>query len=328
MVHDALLADDPVPALVAILTHRSILERGDLSSRMLDLLAVALAGGEERDRSFAETAHLAGEREGWSWGQILNLPAWIVDRAARSSDGDEGWSTIVFAEEEPADLNALTREIAQTLLNRSVEVERSESPLNDPCPGPGPRRVRARPLPKPLNRPDTVGNGDPPVIRRPRFAGDDTLFTRAGALLGQTGDDRQDAARAGSLMPEMASTPPFVRRVDAEPSFVRPSTRRQGGSASNLSTRTASVSDVVDAASGTTPTRSIPLATRAPGGWSADALQVSPAAAPPPVEWSHSAARRDALPSQTSVQIERGGDWMNELARALSAECDVRGLDR
>jgi hypothetical protein len=67
----------------------------------------------------------------------------------------------------------------------------------------------------------------------------------------------------------------------------------------------------------------------APIGSSSTAFKAAPAAAYCPAEWSHGATAREVLAAPApAYAAERRLDWMEELARALGAECDLRGIDR
>jgi hypothetical protein len=58
-------------------------------------------------------------------------------------------------------------------------------------------------------------------------------------------------------------------------------------------------------------------------------FMAAPAVAYCPPAWSHAAAAREVLAAPApAYAAERRPDWIEELARALGAECDLRGIDR
>jgi hypothetical protein len=321
LVCDAVVGDDARSALAALLADRSIVERGSLGDTVLTAVAVALAGGEETSRSFAQTARLAGEREGWSWERILNAPAWVVDRAAAAEcAADNGWSTIVFSSAEPPDLDLLTREMSGTFLRRMVDMD---------CPVEAPRGSDKR-------IPQGVGPASPSaprarqIIRNPadsdrtsRVGDTDLLQAAAGLPLpsssGASSASAPQGNRARATVAILSSHRPAA--ISSPPAPDRP----LGPTSVAPSATTAAMSEVnptVQRQRSISPISAPDNLTRAANV----ALAVAPANAYEPAQWSRSETVRPevaALPS-----CDRAADWMEELARALAAECDVRGLER
>src|SRR5262245_13949456 len=96
----ALTAADPEEALCAGL-RRTALEHGSgVDQGLLDVVLLALAGGDEEGAPpFAETALLVLRSTGGELASLLSAPALEVDRlaVALSAGGDDGWTRVAFA---------------------------------------------------------------------------------------------------------------------------------------------------------------------------------------------------------------------------------------
>ena len=123
----------------------------ELSVGTLRALALALAGGATEDLSFAEAARRAGQREQWSWEQLLETPAWLVDRAAGAGGtlpGD-GWSTFVFPGVTRFD--ELAAAMVENLLMRSIDEPVSTPDREAGADGPRPNRSPLANSPSPMS---------------------------------------------------------------------------------------------------------------------------------------------------------------------------------
>jgi hypothetical protein len=341
IVRDALPADDPAAALVAIVAERSILEPGDLDEPFLKLVAMALACGEEPERSFAESARLAVERKGWTWKHLLDLPAWIVERAARNGSSDDGWSTIVFCP-SLRDPDDLTLELAGTLLRRSVGLPRTAASTNQP----GPLRDGSADQMAAGDRPFSSGRvvpgpeTDTRTEQRMRVADaglraepchllrqEDLSSVGQGSIGNAFTRARQPTVESGPDAPTLATDdfrPPSATqfnglqsaaalRFDAGrfPTRVAAARRRESASARWTTAGASARTDVT-----------LPFRVAAP-----PSFEAGPTALPVVPEPAYDATAHQNVGPKLA-DADRSSHWMDELASALSAECDLRGIER
>jgi hypothetical protein len=88
-------------------------------------VALALAGADATAPPFGETAVLVARAAGWDYARLMDADAAEVDRLARQLGGRplrSGWTRFVLAGDAAGELDAMRRELAQTLLERSDEL--------------------------------------------------------------------------------------------------------------------------------------------------------------------------------------------------------------
>lgn len=305
LVCEAIAVDDPAAGLVSRIVRTSIIESDGVDADLLAAITVALAGGGEPTQSFAEAARVAGEREGWSWDRIMNAPAWLVDRSGtRTPDSFDGWSTIVFPSDAPSDLDAMTRTMSRNLLRRSIDV----------APAPGhPARVNhvAR-----RSASIDAGANTSAALRTP--APDATA----------TGTSRSSVSHATTTADVGRSATPTSSGIHARSQAAAALADRSTTSAawpatmsrelvSGFETRPA----IADPAAIASP-RNLGLAASAPVRWPSLATQSAP------VFSRQTATLSSTQTIEPSTAAIDPAEWLDDVARALEAECDLRGLDR
>jgi hypothetical protein len=322
IVGDAIAADDPAGALLDAVVARSVVERGGLANGLLRLVAVALAGGEEPELSFAEAARRAGERHGWSWRQILETQAWSVDRAAAMSDVDGGWSLIVFAEPSATEPEALARIVAEQLLHRSLDSTDVTSNAHTTADR-DPLTLADSDLARPVRGRRAAHNGSEAVVvpvlsrtatrtSRPEsaiVASQNTTATTTPRLRAQTSAD--DPEPSPSRRPRTSDQPPVRASQWSAERSERP-LRRVTSPVARAERRPALVPRAEPTAAAPTPS-------------------LHPIGSPR----SHAAAQwlGEGVTEHATVLHGTGApisaiDALDEIARALSVECDLRGIHR
>ena len=315
MVLDALCADDPAVHVAGSIVQRSAIDPGDLPTGLLAALTVALAGGGEETLSFASAAWLAAEREGWSWNQILEAPAWLVDRAAAGApDPDTDWSTIVFPSDAPADMDAMARTMSQNLLRRSIE----------PASPPSPRKT-GRSLPERRTCADATTES-PEAHREPFATGvASTAVSASHALAAPETADANSWKTAPAALPLGAG---HFSGDQRSPASSRDATRERvpRGVSARSTTRSATLQQASTAHPDSPWVRDAGEAVAdlpALGAMPAQIGVTYPIASIDPLPAPHHCA----TPGEEADALAPS-DWLGRLASALSAECDLRGLDR
>lgn len=336
LVTEAIGADDPVAALVESIVRDSTIDAAGLEKQVLVALCCALAGGGEEHLTFGEAARVACEREGWSWDRVLEAPAWYVDRvAADRSEAAGEWSTFVFPAAESVDLSTATLAMTMNLLRRAVE---STAVPESPRMKQAPSRARIGQVRAPLRSAKT-----PPPQRDAVFS----AAARAGSDFKSTARSRSAATRAAGESHALAhDRTPGGRRVLAATTFASERTVKPSPPASPL--------DIATEAARNEPILAQPLMSGPAPAQAWASIQASPTTGNLPGEALETSAIR-ATTSRTqmaAVETSPGRwadpfpapsvltpsnvvgpaaspvDWLDHMARALSAECDLRGLDR
>ena len=321
LVAEALAADDPVTALIGAL--RDAAAEGD-GGALPEAVALALAGGGEDAPAFEECAVEAARRCGWNWAQVSEAPAIEVDRmAARTREEPAaGWKRFVFGP-RGGEVEALSREMAERLLARGAERE---------LPSRG-RRVVAQPTSEAESVPSdgatrstTAGaaaaaarvarrsqrrSAEPATITAARAArigrpvSQTNVEVREGTsaiMSGATAGTADSRARTSAASPVQNAAAPAALRIPLDLSLPSAALRRTA-SAGTLPASTAP--PVADAA---------PMVT----------AKERPHAEPPP--WpARSGVGEPPVVMQPEALAEL--DVLDAVARALAAECDLRGID-
>ncbi len=131
LVERASVAADPVENLCAAVMKCATVSQGEmeLSAAQWDAcqtLALMLAGAGIEAPAFAEAMLLVGGRAGWGYREIEEAEASRIDHLARRlepklPDPDDGWSRVLFQEEEPSGPDAIRRDLAARLLSRFAD---------------------------------------------------------------------------------------------------------------------------------------------------------------------------------------------------------------
>jgi hypothetical protein len=119
-VREAIVADEPPAALVAALRDRAVTGDADL---VVDAVVLALAGGASEAPAYEVCAVDVARRCGWSWQALADATALDVDRLAASPApvvAGDGWSRVIIAPPERDELEALVREMAERLVARGI----------------------------------------------------------------------------------------------------------------------------------------------------------------------------------------------------------------
>jgi len=346
LIADALAEEDPPGALIQALTAATIMEGGELDPVVLRAVVLALAGGGEEAVSFAETGVEAAQACGWNWHELNDTPALMVDRAAVTTapTTDDGWRRIVFTAAEEPDLEALCREMVESLLNRgasqsAARTTRRSAQADVPRSTPPRVKVQSALETKP------VGPTEPSV---------------AAPLISETGRRRAFVIRrpgakgfpAASDIPASTHTPSrrlrWIILPHEMPKEVEQQTARSPSTCpvptTTTTTTAASTGEgiVVLARGGTVSRKAVPavpgraalLASRTKAFPPApDARPNAPSPEQPLVPLVHAvdsqspvAAAVMASPPAASAEANFD-DWFDELARSVEAECDLRGIE-
>jgi hypothetical protein len=121
----ALTATDPEEALCAALRRAALAPGSGVDPELIDVVLLALAGGDEEGAPpFAEAALLVLRSTGGELASLLSAPAIEVDRLATalSAGGDDGWTRVAFAPVAD-ELAAVRSHLAGALLARAAPVE-------------------------------------------------------------------------------------------------------------------------------------------------------------------------------------------------------------
>ena len=131
LVERAAVAADPVESLCAAIMKCATVLPGEMELsaaqwNACQTLALMLAGAGIEAPSFAEAMLLVGGRAGWSYREIEEAEASRIDHLSRRlepklPDPDDGWSRVVFQEEEPSGTDAIRRDLATRLLSRFAD---------------------------------------------------------------------------------------------------------------------------------------------------------------------------------------------------------------
>lgn len=336
-VAEAVAEDDPVTAVLQGLSRRSILNPAGEEPELLAALAVALAGGSDETLSFDEAARQACERHGWSWDRVLETPAWLVDRAASelSADApDDGWSTFIFESSEIADVPALARQMAKNLLRRSIDCApdraAAESSRRSKA-ADAQARVRARRM-----RDESAVTSAANAIPAMASAGSEanSLPASAGPPPGEpaspvVGVSHQLDRSTSESPDEPAAAPPSVR------SPVTSDETTRGSAGTNAREEPIAFAETSATAGPLTAVAAPAFAPKIqpPDGVWTGLPEIATLAALPPAAGAWPRMRKSRLPAGPADARARqdGGvttAWLDDVADALAAECDLRGLDR
>lgn len=324
LVTEAIGADDPVAALAESIERDSTIDAAGLEKQVLVALSCALAGGGEEHLTFGEAARLACERQCWSWDRVLEAPAWYVDRVAADRPEAPGeWSTFLFPSLESVDLSTVTRAMTMNLLRRAVE---SATAPESARMKQAPSRARIGQVRTPLRAAKAARAGsDFQSTTRSRSAA-----TRAAGESHALGRDRTKGSRrvlaAATFASERTAKPsPAASPLDIateaapnEPAFAQPLTSRPAPALARASIQASpTTGNLPGGALETSTIRS-----------AASRTQIA-AVETPPVRWADPSPAPCVLtPSNVVGPTASPLDWLDHMARALSAECDLRGLDR
>lgn len=131
LVERAAVAADPVESLCAAIMKCATVLPGEMELsaaqwNACQTLALMLAGAGIEAPSFAEAMLLVGGRAGWGYREIEEAEASRIDHLARRlepklPDPDDGWSRVVFQQEEPSGPDAIRRDLATRLLSRFAD---------------------------------------------------------------------------------------------------------------------------------------------------------------------------------------------------------------
>jgi hypothetical protein len=330
---EAMGSDDVSAALSEMIVYRSVLRHGAIAADTLQALALALAGGGNEDWSFADAARRAGEQKKWTWEQTLNMPAWLVDEAAGSAKpSSDSWKMFVFP--RAVDLVELSREMAENLLRRSIGAPaqiRGESAIAEPASIDGRREG-----PSPVSRPTSSHRrGTPSPIPDHTPTEEQPKAVRASSA------SRVSSTSHLSFTSRASSTHP-VRSVKGTPVDVAAPSPSFGPQRTQHSSPRMSQSQQPLTSSPQSLGSSVPLVTKDRGA----AVTTVPTSRPSPVATieQHSAVftstRQKEIPDRSRTQGSTEQDfslqfpthqlpidWVLDLAHALEAECDMRGID-
>jgi hypothetical protein len=313
-------------------TLRTFAMQGDPGA-LGDAVMLALSGGGEEAPSFEICAVEAARIHGWSWKALNEAAAIEVDRAV-AVPREDGWKRFVFGTEE---IDELAREMIERLLERAV----GESEYGAPSERPKQRRHAA--WPNQVTLKNDITRSLVPVFQTARFDTDAAVndlgraFSRServqpsGALpaanIKKAATDRGLAANLPT--PRLTNRAPTtsvaqalslkIRSQQLEPSAARPDPVQPELKPKPAGTRTS-----VSRKNG-----------RALGEWRSESPNRSEALRPisetPDSRPIAHAEHRNSTAAVTLVSNREAPtlptDWLEEIARRLAAECDLRGLD-
>jgi hypothetical protein len=293
-----------------------------------DAVMLALAGGGEEAPSFEICAVEAARIHGWSWKALNEAAAIEVDRAV-AVPREDGWKRFVFGTEE---IDELVKEMIERLLERAV----GESEHRAPSERPKQRRHAA--WPNQVTPKYDATRLQVPVYQAAEFDTDAAVndLRRAFTRFERVQPSAALPVRAidGGLAANLA-TPPLTNRAGAtsvaqalslkthsdrlEPSAARPAPVQPELKPKPAGTRTA-----VSRKNG-----------RALGEWrlespdQPEALRhiLETADSIPVAHAEHRNSSAAVTPPPRAEAPTPPTDWLEEIARRLAAECDLRGLD-
>jgi hypothetical protein len=123
IVTRAAFTDKPLDGIAAGILATATAQPGSGDPTMLEIVALALAGGDEPGPSFAETVQRLALATGWQLAEIAEASAAEIDglvSAIAPAAPDGGWTRVQFGEASGADdeAAAVRREYAENLLRR------------------------------------------------------------------------------------------------------------------------------------------------------------------------------------------------------------------
>jgi hypothetical protein len=316
-----------------------------------DAALLALAGGGEHAPSFMECARRACKKTALDWKAVEDIPAVAVDRVAapnQTTQNDDGWIRIAFEPEtdDPQDLAGISREMIERLLARGVErnLEEALTPPQRTTTKPeasdrAPKQVlRARirkgaasdtdaAVPRPLTKDSAAAEPIyfqelPTPSKRPYRAWSPALSPIDPSS--RASDSQASPSKASEPQPMRAAARMQPSRSPEAPhSAPAPMTWPSPGAPGSLRTGSAAttLAPITPATKSLAPTH--PSHVIETAEWSRPQAALGPLTSwPDPISEPTQHSSPSPLPNASPAI-----DWLSEIAQALAAECDLRGID-
>jgi hypothetical protein len=301
-----------------------------------DAVMLALAGGGEEAPSFEICAVEAARIHGWSWKALNEAPAIEVDRAVAVSQED-GWKRFVFGTEE---IDELVKEMVERLLERAVggseqraPSERSEQRRHAAWPNqvtPEYDAIRLRVPDSQAGEFDT----DAAVVHVGQAFSLRTRSQRVQPSAARPVAKSKQAATDVRVASHVA-TPPLTNEAAATPVGQALSLRTRSQRVQPSAARPAPVQPELKLTPASTWIAVSHTDGRSSGEWRSE-RPPQPEGPPDTSETTylrpvaHAQHRQSSAAVTPACKLEfatPATDWLEEIARRLAAECDLRGLD-